>query len=111
MEKPLRRVGRSGNKDGLVMMKGSAKLVFNIKIRTENSVIFCAYLCRDHGISAIITSTSMAMSIEKAHIIIKHHDEEQTKKMAVKLRWTLKKGPMMPYKVHSVGKAKRLAIS
>ena len=57
-------------------MKGSAKLVFDIKIMTKKGVIFCAYLQRDHEISEILTNTDMAMSIEKAHIMTGYHDEE-----------------------------------
>ena len=92
-------------------MKGSAELVFNIKIMTKNDVIFCVYLQRDNEISAILASTGMAMSIEKAHIMARHHDEEQTHKSLVELGWSLKKGLMMPCKACSVGKAMQLAIS
>ena len=48
----------SGDQEGLVIMKESAKLVFDIKIMTKNSVIFCAYLQRECIISAILASTS-----------------------------------------------------
>ena len=57
-------------------MGDRAKLVFNIKIRTKNDIIFYAYLQRDQEASEILTSTSVAMSIEKTHIITRHHDKE-----------------------------------
>ena len=70
-------------------MKDSAKLV-------SDGVIFCAYLQREHEISAILASISVTISIEKAHIMTGHHDEEHTHKIVRELGWSLKKGPMMP---------------
>ena len=58
-------------------MKGNAKLAFDIKIMTKNGVIFCVYLQREYKIAAILASTGTTMSIEKAHMMTKHHDEEQ----------------------------------
>ena len=52
------------------------KPVFDITIMTKNGVIFCVYLWKDHEISAILATTSVTMSIEKAHIMTGHHDEE-----------------------------------
>ena len=52
-----------GDQEGLVLMKDSVKLVFNVKFTTENCVIFCSYLWREHKISAILASTSVTMSI------------------------------------------------
>ena len=101
----------SGNQKGLVMMKESAKLVFDIKIMTKNGVIFCAYLQRDHEISVILTSTGVTMSIEKAHIMTRHHHEERQHKIALELGWSLKKAPMIPCKACLVGKANQLVIN
>ena len=75
---------------------------------TENGVIFCAYLHREDKISAILANTGVTMSIEKAHIMTRHHDEEQTCQIELELGWSLKKGPMMPCTFSSVGKAKQL---
>ena len=66
----------SGDQEDLVLTKGSTKLVFHIKIMTKNSVIFCSYLQREHEIGAIMASTCVTISIEKAHIMTGHHDEE-----------------------------------
>ena len=55
---------------------GSVKLVFNIKIMTKNGVIFYAYLQREYKIGAVLASTGVTMSIEKAHIMTRHHKEE-----------------------------------
>ena len=45
-------------------MKSNAKLVLDIKITTENGVIFCVYLQREYNIAAIIASNGKTMSIE-----------------------------------------------
>ena len=47
-------------------------------ITTKNGGIFCAYLQRDQEVSTILTIyyTGAAISIENAHIITGHHDEE-----------------------------------
>ena len=78
----------SGNK-GLVLTKDSVKLVFNIKIMTQNGVIFFLYLCRDCEISVIHTSTGVTMSIEKAHKMPRYHNEEQTCKISLESGWSL----------------------
>ena len=52
----------SGDQEGLVLIKDSVKLVFNIKIMTK--------------IGAVLASTGVTMSIEKAHIMTRHHKEE-----------------------------------
>ena len=78
----------SDDQEGLVLMKDSAKLVFGIKIMTKNGVIFCAYLWREHEIIVILSSTgTIIMSVEKAHIMTRHHDEEQTHMIALELGW------------------------
>ena len=73
----------SGNQEGLVLMKGNLKLVFDMKITTKNSVIFCGYLRREYEIAAILASTSTALSIK----ITRHHDVEQTCRIALELGW------------------------
>ena len=90
----------------MVLIKGSAKHVFDIKIMTKNGVIFCSYLQKEHEIAAILASTGTTISIEKAHIMSRYHDEDQTHKIALELGWPLKKGPMMPCKACSVGKVR-----
>ena len=67
----------NSDQEGLVLTKDSVKLSFGNKIITKNGVIFCAYLWREHEISAVMASTSVVMNIEKAHIMTRHHDEEQ----------------------------------
>ena len=62
-------------------MKDSVKPVFDIKVMTKNGVIFCAYLQREHEISAMLASISEIMNVEKAHIMTGHHNEEQTCKI------------------------------
>ena len=64
----------SGNQEGLVLVKDGAKLAFDIKIRTKNGVIFCVYLQREHEFSAMLASTGVIMSIEKAHILTGHKE-------------------------------------
>ena len=89
-------------------MKDSAKIVFDIKIMTKNDVIFCAYLRKEHEISAILSSNDLTMSIKNDH---RHHDEECTCMIALELGWFLKKGPVTPFKACLVRKAKQLAIN
>ena len=69
------------------------------------------YLQREHEISSILAITGVTMSIEKAHRVTRHHNEEQTHKIALELGWSAKKGKMITCKACSVGKAKQLAIN
>ena len=71
-------------------MKDSEKLVFDIMIMTKDDVIFCAYLQREHKISVILTSIGVIIRIEMAHILTRHHNEEQTHKIALEMGWSLK---------------------
>ena len=101
----------SGNQEGLVLMKDNVKLVFDNKIMTENSLIFCAYLQREYEIAVTLASTSITMSIEKAHMMTGYHDEEQICMIEMELGWPLKKGPMMPCKACSIGKLRQLVVN
>ena len=84
-----------------------AKLVFDVKIATKNGVIFCAYLQREHKIAATLANTgTTVMIIKKAHIMIKHHDKEQTHRIVLESGWPLKKRAMMPCKTCSIGKVR-----
>ena len=76
-----------GDQEGLVLMKDSEKLEFNMNIMTKNGIIFCAYLQRECEISAMLASTNKIRSIEKAHIMTRHNDEEHTCKIALELGW------------------------
>ena len=98
----------SGDQESLVLMKGNAKLVFKIEIVTKNDVIFCAYLWREYGISTLMASMGTTMSIERIHMMTKHHDEEQTHRIATELGWPSKKGLMMPCEACSIRKARQL---
>ena len=79
----------SGNKEDLVLIKGNPKLVFDIKITIKNGVIFCVYLPREYKIAAIMANTGISISIEKAHMMTRHHAEERT--CRIMLGWPLKK--------------------
>ena len=59
----------SCDQEGLILMKDSVKLTFDIKIMTKNGEIFCAYLQREHEIGAVLASTGVTISIEKEHIM------------------------------------------
>ena len=91
-------------------MKNSVMLIFNIMITTKNGFIFCACQQRDQERSAMLSSTSATMSIEKAVIITRHDDEKLKHNSALELGWPLKKGPMMLCKACSIGEAKQLVI-
>ena len=60
----------------LVLMNYGLKLAFNIKITTENCVIFCVYPWKDKEVNALFIISNVAMSIEKANEITGHHDKE-----------------------------------
>ena len=80
----------SGDQKGVVLTKDSAKLVFDIKIMIKNGGIFCMQLWKEHEVSAILAITSVTVSIEKTHIMTRHHNEEQTQKILMELGWSLK---------------------
>ena len=69
------------------------------------------YLQGKHKIGAVLTSTGVTVSIERAHIMTQHHDKEQMHKIALKFGWSLEKGLMIPHKACLVRKAKQLAIN
>ena len=62
------------------------------------------YLQREYKIGLVQASTSTTMSIEKAHMMTKHHDDERTHKIAFELGCPLKKGQMMPCGAFQSGK-------
>ena len=58
-----------------------------------------------------MASTSAIINIKKAHMMTRHHDEEQTHRIALELGLPLEKGQMMICKICSIGKARQLAVN
>jgi hypothetical protein len=98
----------SGDKNGIILKKGDARLAFDIKIETQNGIIFCAYFKRDSEVAAGFTEPGTKMTVDKAHRIAGPHDESQTcKKIAKDLGWSLNPGPMKPCEACTIAKAKQ----
>ena len=69
------------------MTKGSSKVTFDIVINTPRGSLFCAYFKRNsEKLVADIDVTNPKISIQLAHDILGHMDEEHTR-LAEKFLW------------------------
>ena len=123
-----------GDENRIWLTKGTTTLLFDIKISTRKSVLYCAYLKRD-GCDSISTSRMQALEtresefaqanlgmitpvsnpnntipIESAHARLGHMDAEKTRSISKHLRWNLSRGNLKPCAPCAVGKARKAAI-
>jgi hypothetical protein len=123
-----------GDEEKIWLTKGDQTLVFDIKISTRKSVLYCAYLKRDGcdgielnkikavqaresevaqanlGMVTTVSNPSQAIPVELAHAWLGHMDVEKTRSIAKHLRWNLSRGTLKPCAACAVGKARQAPI-
>ena len=96
-----------GDASKVVMSKRSMVLTFDIVIKTTKGALFCAHLIRKEvviaGASAKLTKST---SIDKAHRLLGHVNEEATRAMASRLGWHIHIGKMKPCEHCDIAKTK-----
>ena len=101
-----------GDATKVVMSKGSMILIFDIVIKTTKGALFCARLKRKEvAVAGANAELTKSMSIDKAHRLLGHADEETTRAMASALGWHIRIGKMKPCEDCAIAKAKQKNVN
>ena len=95
----------SGNKDGYVFKKGEVEIEFNLKVKTENGILWCKRLPRNKSeIAAVVTGS---VSVNRLHNMLGHINEISCRAIAKHLNIQISKGPLTVCESCAIGKAKQ----
>ena len=85
-----------GDKDSMWLSKGNEKVVFDIKIPTKEGMVYALYFRRnealDHEVTAMSAKSEKIIPTSKAHGLLGHSNEYETRKTAKALGWNLSRG-------------------
>jgi hypothetical protein len=85
----------TGNADCIKLQKGKKSLLFSIIINTPKGPLYMGKFSRKGGDEVVGGATSKApnYNIKKAHDVLGHNNENDTRQMASHLDWTISRGP------------------
>ncbi len=85
----------TGNSDYIKLQKGGKSLLFNIVIDTAKGALYVEKISRKGGDEVVGGATSKAPThnIEKAHELLGHNNENDTRQKASHLGWTILEDP------------------
>ena len=86
----------TGNADYIKLQKGGKSLLFNIVINAPKGALYVGKFSRKGGDEVVGGATSKAptYNIKKAHELLGHNNENDTRQMASHLGWTITRGPL-----------------
>ncbi len=86
----------TGNADYIKLQKGGKSLLFNIVINTNKGALYAGKFCKKGGDEVVGGATSKAptYNIKKAHELLEHNNENDTRQMASYLCWTITRGSL-----------------
>ena len=101
-----------GDQDAIWIEKGANRIMFDVKIETNEGVIFAAYIKRNQGeVSCASADLKKMMNVGRAHKLLGHLGEDTTRETAKSLGWMISKGQMKPCKACTVAKAKQKSVA
>jgi hypothetical protein len=82
--------------DYIKLEKGKKSLLFNIVINTPKGALYVGKFSRKGGDEVIggATNNAPTYNIKKAHELLGHNNENDTRQMASHLGWTITRGPL-----------------
>ncbi len=85
-----------GNSDYIKLQKGGNSLLFNIVVNTPKGALYVGKFSRKGGDEVMGGATMKAStySIKKAHELLGHNNENDTRQMASHLGWTITRGSL-----------------
>eukprot|EP00985_Skeletonema_marinoi_P020006 scaffold11691_cov76-Skeletonema_marinoi.AAC.1 len=98
-----------GTSVGFTASKGEQTIKFDIKIQTASGVVFACRFVRDREVSTASAGMTkgITMNIKRAHEILGHHNEDNTRKIANHLGWRITRGTLPPCIECAKAKAKQ----
>ena len=96
-----------GDETGIQIAKGDHVIGFNIVIPTPKGAVFACRFVRDTDLAAVSTETRVRMSIDEAHALLGHRDENYTRLTAKELGWVMTPGKLVPCEHCAKAKARQ----
>ncbi len=86
----------SGNADYIKLQKGGNSLLFNIVVNTPTGALFVGIFCSQGGDETMGGAVDKAhiYSINKAHTLLGHNNEYDTRQIVSHLGWTITRGSL-----------------
>ncbi len=86
----------TGNADYIKLVKGKKSLLFSTVINTPKGALYVGKCSRKGGDEVMGGSTNSAptYNIKKAHELLGHNNEHDTRQMTSHLGWTITRGPL-----------------
>ncbi len=86
----------SGNVDYIKLQKGGDSLFFNIVVNTPKGALYVSEFCSKGGDEVMGGAVDKAptCSINKAHVLLEHNKENDTREIASHLGWTITRGSL-----------------
>ena len=100
----------TGDQDKIEYEKEGSKLVFDLKMNSPKGMVFGARLTRTATEVGGVVQATKKISIKTAHERLGHLSEEETRKTAKQLGWTLSKGSLGTCESCAIGKAKQKRV-
>ena len=103
----------TGDAESIQLSKDTVVIKFDIVISISKGCIFCMYFSRDANDGEIqggSTEMATAMTIEKAHMLLNHMSENETRKAAKLRGWKLTPGPLVACIPCTKAKAKQKIV-
>ena len=86
-----------GNKRGITIMKnGQERIKFDIVVPTPNGALYACRFLRNSQVSSVQLEVGAKIGIQKAHELLGHKSEDNTRAAAKALGWVITRGTMKP---------------
>ena len=98
----------NGDKNSLSLQKNGQKLTFDIEIPTPKGMLFAIYMERHGEIAGLTADANVKKkTVQQAHDLLGHCNEDATRKAAKELGWELVPGGMKTCEACAAAKAKQ----
>ena len=97
-----------GDENGIKIGNKKGEIVsFDIVVKTARGAIFACRFLRNKEIGGVSAEKEMVLNIQKAHALLGHGNEEDTRSTAKALGWAITKGTLKPCAACAISKAKQ----
>jgi len=103
----LTKAGWQLHADLLWLTKDQNKIVFDIVIPSPKGMLYAMHLKCDTNIAGISADVKVKMTVQQAHSLLGHCNEEAMHKSTKALGWDLKPGDLQPCAACAAAKAKQ----
>ena len=86
-------------------------IIFDHVVKTRSGAIYATKFVRDVEVTCASTETGTRMNVTRAHALLGHMNEEDTRRIAKELGWTITRGKLSPCEHCLVSKARQKNVA